>query len=241
MKSSTWKTVGLLVILVVAFGVLSAVWPSLVGRLGQSGEAADGVSLPSLETRDPGVLTVPLIDEPVNQWVVLAGMVVITLVFLGMVATALLGFFYLSSRQVTAVKEDSGYRTAVAAMESANKAFVKQTLTARPPTPIPPLERPRWSAISTALVIAFLSLVVGTLIWASFYPEDSLTGWALGSFVVGGLVSGLLLNANRLRAAERTDNDAIPWGLIWVVFTGVIVLGIGVGLIIWVRSAGVAG
>ncbi len=241
MKSSTWKTVGLLVILIVAFGALSAIWPTLVGRLGQEAAAGGEVASPALDTGDPGLVTVPLIDEPVNQWLVVAGMFVIGLVGLGVVGGGLWAIFYFGSQQVTAVKEDKKYRTAVAAMESANKEFVKQTLAVRPPTPVPPLERPRWSAISTALVVAFLTLVLGVLTWASFFPEGSLALWSLGAFGVGLLVSGLWLGSNRLQAAGSTDYEAIPWGMIWVVFTGVVVLGIGVGLIIWVRSAGVAG
>lgn len=238
LKSNTWKTVGALVALVVLFGLVSAVWPALIGRLGQGGSSAGGFALPSFGSKEPGLITVPFIENPVNPWLVLVGLLVLIVVVMGGIGTALYAIFYFGSEQVTSVKMDNAYQAKASALETARKAAYKQALAAQPPTPIPSHERASWSAISTSLVIAFLCFVAGVISQLNFAPDANGLIWGGGAAVVGLALSLLAFNAARMRQVDAADTRQIPWGAIWVVATGIIFLGLGLGLMMLIRASG---
>lgn len=238
LNSNTWKTVGALIALVILFGLVSAVWPALVGRLGQGSGGAGGFALPSFGSKEPGLITVPFVKNPVNPWLVLVGLLALIAVVMGGIGSVLYAIFYFGSGQVASVKADKDFQAKLSALEAARKEATKQALAAQPPTPIPSHERAGWSAVSTSLVIAFLSFVVGVIAHLNFAPEASFLTWGGGAAVIGLALSLLSFNAARMRQVDAADMSQIPWGAVWVVVTGVIFIGLGLGLMMLIRASG---
>lgn len=233
----TWKTVGAVIALVVIFGLISAIWPTLMGRLGQAGGGGGGgISLPSFSNKEPAMVTVPFVKEPVNSWLALAGLLLLVIILMGGVATALLAIFTIGSRQVNSVKQDKDYQAKAAALEAAQKQALKQALTTQPPTPVPSHERFGWSATSTSLVTVFFGFVVGVILRLNFAPDGSLLAWGGGVGVLGLIVSLLSINAAKMRTLDSTDSQPVAWGTIWVILTGVLIVGFGLGLMMLIRG-----
>ena len=55
-----------------------------------------------------------------------------------------------------------------------------------------------------------------------------------------GLAFGwLLFNRNSVEASDANQKSGIDWGNIFIILTGAIVVGIGLGIMMWVRAQGV--
>lgn len=93
-----------------------------------------------------------------------------------------------------------------------------------------------------ALVSLVIPLVLGLL---GFLVVPALIITAPGatgpSFLAVGMVIALFVSEVKLSPAS-TEEEAAPveWGLVWVVFTGVVIIGVGLGVMMWVRTGAAA-
>lgn len=171
----------------------------------------------------------------------------------GLVAIGLpLALIYVRlDRQAEEVKEDPEFQERQAALEKKETERLRALKEEKPPTPIPSHEMPRWAVASTALVVLFFVIMIGFTLGDTFYADGSVQ---LGTnlFVDPGVVISLVLGLVTLvalagtlgrRSAEEEqvedeDRAGIPWGVIWVALTGFIFLGVGIGIMLAIRSAG---
>lgn len=154
-------------------------------------------------------------------------------------------------RQTVALKKDEAFQAKQAELEKRQKAELKALEKSQPPGSIPDHEGSSWSVVSTSAIILMFVIFIGFALTDTFYPEGEvqLAGGALVNPalpVVGTLalitVLGLIAyfrikGGDPLVSAEGADTP-IPWGTIWVVVSGLIFLGIGIGLMLAVRAMG---
>ncbi len=153
--------------------------------------------------------------------------------------------YTLLSKQVAALEESDTYKSHLAALEEKGKEQIQRLSEERSIAPVPDHKMPRWSVISTSLIVLLFVTLFGMLINGTFVPEgqymvnSSLVNSALpvtGGFVILALI--FLLWRMRPKALERveaTDYEPIPWDALWVILSGVLVVGLGIGLLVYLN------
>ncbi len=200
-----------------------AVWISV----GPSG--VDTVKLP---------FALPVIGDTTNEITILAlltGPIIGAIVVTGFVLRVLFGGL---DKTVNSVKEDDGWKASVADATKREKAIVKEFVKSQPPDPVPSHERAGTASISTALVVGLLMAFVGAAFSANFLDEANQGMYAAVFAVIGAVASLIGLNATQVKKTESEAGSPLSGGAIWVVLTGFIVMGLGVGVMMWVRSQG---
>jgi hypothetical protein len=307
----------------VAFALLAAIWPSLSSGLGVAGFSGGSSTRIPFEAH-PIVLEIPAVPLPngttlggqtieMMPWQAVLGL---TAVFLGAIVVVGGGIalaYVLLSRLVTRTAESESFKQNAAALESKENQKLKEKRAGRAALPMrQDISMPRWSLISTTLIVLtfviFGSMVVVTYFFPErvvemgndlFQPGFILVGipvlitlalfvfaprWgtavlalivmlfvALATFGVVNLVStstgtvlsisavfsivGLVqiltlailayrwrtesaaeFNAKVAHADVRGREKGIPYDAIIVLFTGLLIVGLGVGLMVLINS-----
>lgn len=268
MKSfETWRTWLIIIGLLVFGAVASVAWPAIVdaldfdanldfgsyfgGTAGAVEQESDNIPLPDWLAGLPGVGAVVDDDGAVHPLLVLAvlgGLLVGLIAGIGLVIGLI---FRLLDRQARQVKADPGFQSNAAALTKREQERLRAKAESQPPTPMPSHEHPRWSAVATVLVILFFVLLVGFALADTVYPAgpielasgwwvDPALPWSLGMVLVA-LLSILFFARNRSLAAGGDENRPISWNMVWVIVTGLVFLGIGLGLTMAMRVAGMSG
>ena len=243
-NASTWVVIiGLIIFSGLASAVLFGGGDDGGGSSTSLGESLNpGFSLPTVDTTVDSVQiseALPGIGgAETNELVILA---VLTVLFLGLIVGTGIAIMLLVRAldgTTKAVKDDEEYQSSMAEFTKREKEFVKQYVKEQPPTPIPSHERPTWAVISTSLIMALFLSFVGAAFSDNFLAGSAQFNWAVAFGAIGLFIGLISLNVNRIRATDAADSLAIPWGAIWVVATGVIIMGVGLGIMFWVRSQG---
>lgn len=261
MKSFETRTTWLIVIgLLVFAAVASVAWPAIVDSLdlgfdlpggpsvaGELETELEAVPLPDWMAGLPGVEAVADDEGRVNPWLVLAvvgalvtGLILGTGLVMGLVLRLL-------DRFTRNVKEDPAYNEQAAALAQREKEQLRQLAQSRPPTPSPDHERPRWSLVATSLLILFFVFLAGFALSDTFYGGGDVElfegRWGNPALPLAGglaLVALLILigtvRVRRGRTLDGNENAPVSWSLIWVIVSGFIFLGIGIGLTLAMRT-----
>ena len=113
--------------------------------------------------------------------------------------------------------------------------------------PQPSHKMPRWSIISNALIaLMFVGFATMVLV-RNFFPEGvtemdgRIVNVTTPVFVVFALITllvmGLRLRPHKIEAVDKTDSGGIPWDFIAVLITGLIMLGLGIGIMAYINAA----
>ena len=144
----------------------------------------------------------------------------------------------LLAKLVKGTKESDEYAQGVKAMEDDRKTFVKAMKEEKPPYPMPDHNRPGWEAIAaTICTMTFLGFT-GAAYAVSFTDSHGVWNWGYLFAAVGLLLSLLFFNRNRMATLSSEATTSVDWGRIWIVLTGLVIMGIGMGLMFFVRSSG---
>ncbi|MBP7997702.1 MAG: hypothetical protein KA314_20850 [Chloroflexi bacterium] len=179
-------------------------------------------------------------------------MLVLAGIFLGGIAVVGggLGFTYkFLDRFVLGTKESQTFQETTRTLEKKQKDALKLINKARPADPIPSHEEPRWSAAATSIIALLFAWIMGLTFATVFFPnggveigEQLVSGAAITSWTFIILTALLLIFVYRphvfIHQVEANANKATDWGIIWVIVAGALILGLGTGLMIAVRSAG---
>lgn len=266
MKSfETVRTWLIVVGLLLFSGLASLVWVTLSNEGGLPGLELDGLGLDlSIEVGEPITIQLDqyllgevLVEAPVLKELqgrevsplVLAG--ILTAVTIGglLVVGVPLAFIYsMLDNQTERVKEDPEFQEQQAALNKKETERLRAVNEEQPPTPTPSHEMPRWARASTALIILFFVILVGYALADAFFPggEVNLGGAIVDPAIIVAGVLGLVtiialiptMRSRPVAESDEADDGRIPWGAIWVAITGFIFLGIGMGLMFAIRSAG---
>ena len=227
----------------IAVGILSAVVPSLLGGNGVSGGGSAPPSLPSIDTSNgqvalPSFLANLTGIESLSEVTIF---LILTAIITGaIISTGIVIFFLyrMLDTTISGVKDDEEYQSGVNELETRRKAANKQYLQDSPPTPMPSHERHGWTAFSASALMALMLSYFGAAFSDNFLGGNNQLWWSVG-FAAAGLLAGLaFFRKTWVVETEKADTAAVDWGTIWVVLTGLVVLGIGLGVMMWVRVQG---
>lgn len=253
------QTIGIVIALILFGGLATVGIPWAQSQLGGSEDGLSFVEESEMITIDLEVylagevlIETPGIKELDGRQITpmaLAG--ILTAITIGSLLAVGVPLAFIYSRlddTTTAVKEDEDFKSAVAELDNRHKAENKALLKSSPPTEIPPHELPRWSIVSTILIGIFFMLTIGVVVAQTFAPTEAIglftaegrAAWpTIGVFSAIALVAMLLyLRPRHLLAVDKSDYAAVPWSTIWVFITGLIFLGVGMGLMIAVMNTG---
>lgn len=233
----------ILVAILVATSLLAVLWPTISGMLGGTGggSAASSVEMTTVTLPE---LTLPVVGAvggtEVNAFValgMLAGGIIALVAGTGLVIGLL---FSLVSRVIDSTVSSPSFQEAASALENRAKEELKAINTERKTTP-PSSSMPRWSVASNTLISAFFLSIFSMLMYASITGHEITGDGFFSSPVVGGAVVVAILGmiwrvrARGLAVAEGAgaDDSGIPWDFIAVLITGLLVVGVGIGLILY--------
>lgn len=249
---------GMIIAILVATSALTAVWPSLFGS-GGSGVTPSRIPV---QTEQIALDTIPGIGPmlaeqlnvtSVNGFVVFG---VLAALFIGAVIVPgiAIGFIYrFLSNFIQNEKESETYKASERALEKKVDTDIKNMRVDRKASPMPSHETPRWSVWATSLIIIMFGIFFGIMVMRTFYPTnelvvgDSLLGMLFGGPIINvssmitrivivlfALYLALRMRPRRLKEAD-TDSPRIPWDMIVVILTGLIVVGLGIGFAVYLN------
>lgn len=234
----SWITWGIIFAILVGSGILTILLPSLLGG-GQS-----STPLPS----EPTTVTIPL-PVPIGgrseitlpSWQLMLGLAILVP---GLVIGAglTLGIVYIIlSRLVAGTTASADYKQNAAALEKRQNDRIAQMRETRPTSMAPESTWRRWSVITTALIVLMFIAFLTLLFTSTLFPSGQIVRQEnivnIVSLIVGVVLllalvfMALWLRHDRIASFNRGDTLSIPWDFIAVVITGLLVVGLGIGVI----------
>jgi hypothetical protein len=207
---------------------------------------------------------IPITDGvyALNGLVAVLGLtVIVVLVTVGMGAGLAFAYRFLDNL-TNQEKESETFKQKQAELEKREKERLQATREGRDPTPIPEHKMPRWSRLANVLIFWLFLVFTGMTINRTFYPTGEILlepGGGLYNLLTGlgqppilytswlfiGLPTIMLvpllywwLRPQLLDATEETDYGDIPWDTLAVIFTGLLVVGLGVAYMVYLAIPG---
>jgi hypothetical protein len=250
-KNSTWLGVAIIAILIIGSGIATIFAPSLVASFNDTmaqlapGSASAPTPPASSEPETvaidiPGmfytvgqdmVAYIPGVSgvngTEVSSSTIILGLffVVVGLVFAVSLPLGLI--VVMGSRSTNRLHENPDYQQAVLNLENGQKIYVKERLENAPPNSKPSGVMPRWSAISTTLVLMALSYFGGVVFGSAIGANPVVWGQLFA--LVALIVCLLTIRPHKILQVDDTMNARPPWSSLWVLFSGALVVGLGLG------------
>ena len=261
----SWKTWVVVAVLLIFAGLASAIVPFILDQIDDSGQAETDVpSHPTVTTIDVSQLPFigeVLVDIPfiadnlqgrpitlLQAFGIATGVVLVSVGALGLLLTVPIVIF---SGLVTKVYADDGYKTSETELENRQKSILKERQQAQPPAEVTDQSRiARYRVNSFVFLIVLLVLITSLTVTTIYLGE---TTWSIGSLEISAILvvnlAVVLLSVLVLYLALRrrdpmeldsaeVENKPVNWGTIWVILTGLIIVGIGTGLAIALAPGG---
>lgn len=247
-RSESWKAWTAIIIILLFSGFVAAIWPYLSSSLG----GGVGSTVPvEAETVTITIPPIPMINFEgwsitLNGFVIffiLAAVVIGAVVVTGVVIT---GINYLLARQVKNTQESEKYLEGSNTLEQKEKSKLSEKREGRAADKSQQNDYSRWAVIATSLAILMFAIFLGYLVGSTFYPTGeileqdeivNITGIIILAFVLITLFFLFLrMNPRKLAAVDDTDHAGIPWETITVILLGIIVVGLGIGLVVFLNN-----
>lgn len=242
-NKKTWITWGIIFAILVGSGILTILVPSLFGG---------GDSLTPLP-REQTTVTIPLpvpmggrSEITLPSWQLMLGLAVLIPGLVIGAGLTLALIYILISRLVTRISSSADYQQSAAALEKRRTDTIADMRQTRPTSAAPESTWRRWSVITTAITVimflAFLTFLFASMLFPSgqIVRNESIvniTSVMVLIVVVLALAAMFMwLRSDRIAALNNTDSLAIPWDFIAVILTGLLVVGLGVGVIVILNS-----
>jgi uncharacterized membrane protein YqjE len=245
----------IIIILLLVTAVVAVIWPLIAQSLNFAGFG----SLFGGATRPPisPALIVITIPEPIASMVgtnelvlqgfiafaTLAAIVIGSVVAVGLGITILMR---LGGKFTSKVAEDKEYQQHVAALEAKEKETLKAKREKNPEPRQPEGHVYGLDTISYSLLVLFFVTVFAVLVYVLAAPsgEFNLFGQTFNSmlpilvvlFIITIPLLAWRVRQSRLDAIADSDNNPIPWDTIAVWVLGLLVVGIGIGLMLYINS-----
>lgn len=224
-----WVT---LFFILVATSFVAAVWPLIAAAVSSAGSSGGGRAF----NTDVPTVSIPFIAEPVNGFLAIALLTVLVMALVGGLGVAIAAVNLLLNKQTDAVKEDASFQTNLNNLEKRAEEDLKALRASRPADPVPEHKLPRWSVVSTSLIVLLFTITAGMILSSALNISSvSVIGWLL---LIALLVLAVWIRPKQLDAIEASDNGPIPWDAIWVIISGLLVVGLGVGLVVYFNIPG---
>ena len=238
--------------ILIGFGVITAVWPILADTSGSSTRVRVPVETEHIE------LSLPVLGDISLTSLEVLGALALLLIGPIVVTGAILGFLSVfAARQAEQVQEnpeefhpqERGIGGLIYKPFMIINGFIRQSgekYKGRGTQPVPAHKMPRWSVISTSMIILMFVAFFGLILDGTFFPEGEImmrNGQVISSawITVGIPVLLALLvilwqvRPQRLETAEATDSAGIPWDFIAILLTGLLIVGLGIAFIVYLN------
>lgn len=235
----TW---GVIMVLLIGSGLLTIFVPALLG-------GSSSTPLPSEPSTVTITFPVPIAGQnsiTVASWLV---MLALALIVPGLVIGAglTLGIItILISRLVTKTKATPEFQANAAALEQRQTQRIKELRVTRQTSTSPESRWQRWAVFTTGATILMFVGFFGLLISSVIFPDgpvarnDALVNlsriFVLVLLVVALLILLFTLRSDRLAAADQVQALSIPWNFIAVLLTGLLVVGLGIGVLALINA-----
>ena len=228
-------------------GFVAAIWPLVTGF---SGGSSGGITFEP----ETIIITIPPITlfgfegQVVELHSLMAFAIIAVLVIGAVIVVGLIFSILISplSKQVTKVNNSEKFQKRNASLQQWEKEKLAQKQEGRAAATSQQRDYSHWAVVATSMAILMFALFLGMLLAATLFPSGQITeqdqiiniaGIVAGAFFLVTLFILLLrMNPRRLAAVEETDRDGIPWDTIAIVLLGVLVLGLGIGLVVFLNS-----
>ena len=260
----SWKTWAALAALLIFAGLASAIVPILLDQADE-GDSSTEVAREPLETTidvsqlpfiGEVLVEIPFVAENIQGQTITAlqafgiafGVVLVGVGAVGLLITLLTVLF---DRLANGVYGDERYQEATVELQQREKARVKELQQGQPPSVGPEKKvRSRWSmgiyAFIFLLFVWIIGLAVGTVYFGDTEVEilgASISAATLLNLVLVLLTIVILYFALRRRDPEELENPAsdsnpVNWGYIWIIVSGLLIVGIGAGAAMATRGGG---
>jgi len=238
--------------LLIGTAVFAVVWPLFAQSLnfGGFGNIFGGATRPPVTTA-PIVITVPapmvgvvganeLVFAGLAAFAVLAAIIVGSVVAVGLIITLLMR---LGGKFTTQVAESEAYQTHVSALEQKETEKLKAKRERQPATPESENYVYGLDPISYSLLILFFVAVAASLMYELVFTSGEITLFGqtfysglpllLVSFIITIPLLAWRVRRQRLEAVAEKDNGPIPWDFIAILVLGLLVVGVGMGLMLY--------
>lgn len=237
MRNRSLITWGIILAILIGSGVLTILLPALLG-----GEGA--TALPSTPTSVTIPLPVPIggrSELTLLSWqAMLALALLVPALVIGAGLTLALVYIILS-RLVARNAADPERQQNATALQKRQDERIKQMRQTRPTSRAPESTWRRWRVITTGAIIlmfvAFATFLIASLLFPDrqIVRQDNIVNIVslavLAALLIALVIMIFALRADRLAAIDQTESLAIPWDMIAVVVTGLLVVGLGIGVI----------
>lgn len=230
----TW---GIIVAILIGSGLLTIVLPALLG-------GGSATALPSETTTVTIPLPIPIGDRTeitLPSWQLMLGLAILIPGLVIGAGLTLALVYILLSRMVARTTASGDYQQNTAALQKRYNDRVATMRETRPTSTAPESTWRRWSVITTALVITMFVAFITFLFASMLFPSGQIVRGesivnitsvlVLIAIIIALTVMGMWLRSDRIAAVNRTDSMAIPWDTIAVVVSGLLVVGLGIGII----------
>lgn len=247
-KSESWKAWTAIILILLFSGFVAALWPYLTGL---GGSSSSGVPV----VPETIVITIPPLPVPnleggtvielgsFQAFLILAFVVVVSVVVIGVIIGVI---NYLLSRQVTKTFDSDKYQERNATLQQHEKEKLLQKQEGRSAVKAQKHDYSHWAVVATSLAILMFAVFMGYLVAGTLFPTGeiteqnqiiNITGIIIVAFVLITLLILLLrMNPKRLSAVDETDYSSIPWDTITVILLGVLVVGLGIGIVVFLNN-----
>ncbi|MBP6471612.1 MAG: hypothetical protein KA773_14295 [Chloroflexi bacterium] len=239
--------------LLIVTGIATAVWPLL--DLGISigfGPTRPPVEQPTVSFPVPALLTAQLGTEIVlnstDLFLAFIGMLVFTLVSIVVVGFILSFLVRQLEKSATAVANSDTYQNHVATLNKRQQEKMKAVRESHAAPHTPKEYIYHLDPISLSLIVLFFVALLGTLIYSELAPTGQfmLFGQTFTSslpilIILFAITIPLLIwraRREHLLAIPAKDSAAIPWDFIAVLVTGLLIVGVGLGFMLFINNVG---
>ena len=263
-QSSSWLTWATVALLLIFAGIASAIVPLVIDeiQIGDDGAARQerGSTTTTIDvTQLPFIGEVLIEIDFIQEYIqgqtitllqafgIAFGVVLMGVGALGLAITVGTVVY---ARLVDKVYADESYRTAESELTGREKTAMKELAQEHPPaTPADPRRQARNSAIIFGFLIVMMAGIAALAIGVSvleggtfdfFGLELSAGGFSLVVALSTAVILILVMRGRDPLEIEQpeSENEPVNWGMVWVVVTGLIVVGIGAGIAIAFSTPG---
>ncbi|MFL7838397.1 MAG: hypothetical protein ACK2T4_09645 [Candidatus Promineifilaceae bacterium] len=252
-RTESWKVwLGIFAVLIFS-GLMAAFWPAisenLLNAFNSSTSSGSSMRVPA-ETVTFPPLPIPGLQDGItlNSVQILLGLsflVIGAVVVTGIIITIV---NLLISRWITNVETSDSYQEGTAVLAKKEAAELAQEREESPAATTQQNDYSRWAVIATSMAILFFAIIVGYLVGSTLFPSGQIVNQdqivnitAITSgvfFLLTLLYLALRMDRERLNDINSKASAGIPWDAIIVILFGVLVVGLGIGITIFVNLPG---
>lgn len=246
-KSESGKIWIAVIGILIISGLVAAMWP-LLSTLGPSGSSGVPVEIETVTIRVPPIPAIGFegFSIEINSFllmIILAVVVVGSVVVAGVIITLIMR---LISRFISKTEADESYQQKSAELEKSENSKLKAKQSEHEAFKEQQRDYTSWAVIATSGAILLFVAIFGFLFSSTLFPTSQIVEND-EIFNIGLIITGIFLlvtllvllfrmNPRKLATVDETDNAGIPWETIAVLLTGVIVVGFGIGLMIYFNT-----